>query len=114
MRQVGADPVSAAAADTDVRYGVNLRLPSGFLRKRTEVLPRPSVAIAPKHASTGDWVGCSFCQSDPIQTSATSQCRDMVHLHFAECSRITEVWSEVDGCRRQHLTQRLGWALPAR
>lgn len=33
--------------------------------------------------------------SDPIQTPPTSQCRDMVRLHFAECSQITEIWSEV-------------------
>ena len=45
--------------------------------------------------------------SDPIQTPPTSQCRDMVRLHFAECSRITEIWSEVDAAsRRQHLTRR--------
>ena len=31
----------------------------------------------------------------------------MVRLHFAECSRITEIWSEVDAAsRRQHLTRR--------
>jgi hypothetical protein len=51
--------------------------------------------------------GCRFLSSDPIQAPPPSRCRDMVRLHFVECSRITEIWSEVDAAsRRQQLTRR--------
>jgi hypothetical protein len=53
-----------------------------------------------------DFGGYKFLSSDPVfKHTLTSLCRDMVCLHFAECGRITEVWSEVDAAsRRQQLT----------
>jgi len=66
-------------------------------------------------ASTGNWLAADFLSSDPYSDTAHIAMPGYGTLAFAECGRITEIWSKVDAAgRRQHLPGAPAGALSGR